>query len=450
LFYQTALDIVGARDPSRSKLGVAVAQFDHHTEHFAQHWRETYAELRGSCPVAHSDRHGGFHVVTRYADVRRVLQDPVTFACGRELEFAEAPGQRTGGVTVPVNVVRMGMMEMDPPESQVYRRLLAPHFSPKAIKEYQPRLAEIVSWLVDRVIGSGRIDFVDDLSNPLPALVSLDYFGLPLERWADYASALHKAAYREKGSARAVGELLVDLRATLATLRATLPERRAAGAPDTVVDRLLGAEVDGAPLPDEIVTEMVFMLLNGGIDTSTALIASMFGHLGAQPGRRAELAADPDLIPTAVDEMLRYFTPGTGVARTVTAPVELSGVALRPGDRVLLALGSANNDPDMFPEPDDIRLDRDNNSKHLAFGSGIHRCLGAFLAPAEMAVLLREVLRRMPDYALDESKIARYPTIPLVNGYLAMPATFTPGEPVLTGFDARLPVRSGPRVGAAR
>jgi cytochrome P450 len=168
----------------------------------------------------------------------------------------------------------------------------------------------------------------------------------------------------------------------------------------------------------------------------------MFGYLGANPERRAELAADARLIPTAVDEMLRYFTPGTAVARTVTAPVELGGVSLRPGDRVLLALGSANNDPDMFPGPDQIRLDRDNNSKHLAFGSGIHRCLGAFLAPAEMSVLLREVLCRMPDFAIDESKVIRYPTIPLVNGYIVMPASFTPGPTVLTGFDARLPIRA--------
>ena len=416
-------------------------EFDHHTEHFAQHWRETYAELRAGCPVAHSDAHGGFSVVTRYEDVRRVLHDPKTFACGRELEFSDVPGRRTGGVTVPVNPVRMGMMEMDPPDSQDYRRLLAPYFSPKAIKEYRPRLAEIVSWMVDRVIGPGRIDFVDDLSNPLPALVSLDYFGLPLDRWETYASALHKAAYREKGSARAVGELLVDLRATVGHRRALVAGRNPA-APETVLDRLLSAEVNGVPLTDELVTELLFMLLNGGIDTSTALIASMFGYLGAHPERRAELAADARMIPTAVDEMLRYFAPGTGVARTVTAPVELGGVSLRPGDRVLLALGSANNDPDMFPEPDQIRLNRDNNSKHLAFGSGIHRCLGAFLAPAEMSVLLEEVLRRMPDFAIDEARVIRYPTIPLVNGYIVMPASFTPGPTVLTGFDTRLPIRT--------
>lgn len=148
--------------------GVAVEHFDHHTEYFAQHWRETYAAMRQRCPVAHSDEHGGFYVVTRYDDVKRVLQDPATFACRRDIEF---DGHTTGGVTVPVNPVRMGFMEMDPPDSQSYRKVLAPRFSAKAIKEYRPRMAEIVTWMVDRVIESGRIDFVDDLANPLPALV---------------------------------------------------------------------------------------------------------------------------------------------------------------------------------------------------------------------------------------------------------------------------------------
>lgn len=129
------------------------------------------------------------------------------------------------------------------------------------------------------------------------------------------------------------------------------------------------------------------------------------------------------------------------MARTVVAPVELGGRQLRPGDRLLLGLGSANNDPARFPEPDEIRFDRENNSSHLALGSGIHRCLGAFLAPAEMIVLLEEVLRRMPDFVIDLDAVVRYPAIPLVNGCVAMPATFTPGERVLTEFDRTLPVR---------
>lgn len=416
-----------------STVDVAVDDFDHHSEEFAAHWREQYADLRSRCPVAHTPRHGGYAVVTRYEDVMRVLRDPDTFACGRDLEF---DGHRTGGVTVPINPVRMGMMEMDPPESLGYRRVLAARFSAKAIQAYRPRLAEIVGWTVDRVVESGRIDFVDDLANPLPALVSLDYFGLPLDKWESYATALHKAAYRERGSARAVGELLADLGGIVAERRRTAGER------DDIVDRLLTAEVDGVPMPDDTVTEMLFMLLNGGIDTSTALIASMFLHLHEHRDERARLAADPALIPAAVDEMLRFFTPGTGVARTVTRPVELAGVPLRPGDRVLLALGSANNDPDVFPDPDTVRLDRANNGRHLAFGNGVHRCLGAFLAPAEMIVLLEQVLRRMPDYEIDTAAVQRYPTIPLINGYIRMPATFTPSTRELVGFDTRLPVRS--------
>ena len=407
--------------------------FDHHTEHFAQQWREIYRGLRGSCPVAHTEAHDGFYVITRYADVKRVMSDPETFACGRDLEF---DGRVTGGVTIPVNPVRMGMMETDPPLSQAYRRPLANLFTAKAIAAYEPRLAEIVTWTVDRVIENGRLDFVDDLANPLPAMVSLDYFGLPLDKWESYATVLHKAAYREKGSARAVVALVEDVREIVAARRATAGER------GDVLDRLLTIEVNGAPLPEEEVVNQVFMLLNGGIDTSTALIASMFLYLSEHPTDRAALTADPSRIPGAVDEMLRYFTPGPGVARTVVAPVELGGVQLRPGDRILLALGSANNDEDVFSGPDEVRLDRENSGKHLAFGYGMHRCLGAFLAPAEMRLLLQEVLRRLPDYVVHVEAAVHYPTIPLINGWIAMPATFTPGTRVLTGFDAALPVRA--------
>ena len=148
-------------------------QFDHHTEHFADHWREIYRDLRGSCPVPHTDAHGGVHVITRYADVKAGMSDPETFACGRDLEVG---GTVTGGVTIPINPVQMGMMETDPPLSQAYRRSIANLFTSKAIAEYEPRMAEIVTWTVDRVIERGRLDFVDDLANPLPAMVSLDYF----------------------------------------------------------------------------------------------------------------------------------------------------------------------------------------------------------------------------------------------------------------------------------
>lgn len=408
-------------------------QFDHHSQDFAQHWRDIYAGMRQHCPVGHSDRHDGFSVLTRYDDIKTVLADPETFASGRDLSFAD--GVVSGGATVPTNPVRMGMMEMDPPVSQAYRKLLAPLLSRKSIDAYRPRMQEIVSWTIDRVIESGSVDFVDEIANPLPAMVSLDYFGLSLDKWEQYATTLHKAVYREKGSVRDLLALVDDVRNTVVERRATAGER------GDLVDALLTGEVNGEPLDDEMVTELLFMLLNGGIDTSTALIAHMFGYLAENPGDRQTLIDDPALIPGAIDEMLRYFPPGTGVARTVAKPVEIGDHRFAPGDRVYCAIGGANLDPIVFEQPDQVRLDRDNSSKHLSFGFGVHRCLGAFLAPMELTVLLGEVLRRMPDYVVDAEQVRQYPTIPLVNGYLAMPARFSPGPRVLTGFAGALPVR---------
>jgi cytochrome P450 len=414
----------------------AVDQFDHHSQDFAQHWRDVYAGMRKQCPVAHSDRHGGFSILTRYDDIKKVLADPDTFVSGRELSLGGSVV--SGGATVPTNPVRMGMMEMDPPVSQAYRKLLAPLLSRKAIDAYRPRMQEIVSWTIDRVIESGSIDFVDEIANPLPAMVSLDYFGLSLDKWEQYATTLHKAVYREKGSVRDLVALVDDVRCTVVERRATAGER------GDLVDALLTGEVDGEPLNDDMVTELLFMLLNGGIDTSTALIAHMCGYLGEHPADRETLIADPTLIPSAIDEMLRYFAPGTGVARTIAKPVEIEGHRFAPGDRVYCAIGGANLDPAVFADPDEVRLARENSGKHLSFGFGVHRCLGSFLAPMELTVLLGEVLRRMPDYVIDRGGVQQYPTIPLVNGYLAMPATFTPGPRVLTGFASALPVRLEP------
>jgi cytochrome P450 len=393
--------------------------FDYHTEEFARNWRGIYADLRSRCPVLHSDRHDGFTVITRYRDCRQILNDPGTFASGRE--FDHLPGVK-GGIALPQNPIRMGMMEMDPPESTRYRRILAPRFTAKAVASYEPRLREIVTWTLDRVIESGEIDFVDDLANPLPALVSLDYIGLPLGRWVRYASILHSAVYREAGSAREIGWLLEDLHRIIRERREEGPDTR-----DDLVSALLTTESDGEPLCDQIIVELIFMLLNGGIDTSTALIAHMLGYLDQHRDIRTRLAADPALIPNAVDEMLRYVTPGPGLARTVVRPTEVSGHRLEPGDRVWIAFGSANTDETLFPDPHRIDIGRANASKHLALGSGVHRCLGAFLAAAEMRILLEELLERMPDYRIDHRRVQAYPRIPLVNGFIRMPASFTPG-----------------------
>ncbi len=394
--------------------------FDHHAADFAAGWREQYRELRETCPVLRVPGHGGFVLLTRYEDIRRVLLASKDFVSGRDLVIEGVPGTVAGGVTVPTNPFRMGMMEMDAPESLTLRRILVPWFSAKAVELTAPHIAEMVTWCLDRVIESGRCDVVDDLANPLPALVTLDLLGLPLRNWERYARVLHHAVYREKGSARELARLQADLR-SIVEERKTSPS-----AVMTPIDALLAAEAEGVPLPADLVVELVYMLLSGGIDTSTALIAHGVRYLSAHPEVAAELRAKPEMIAGAVDEMLRFYSPGTGIARTAVRDTTLGGLAAKAGERIFMGTGAANTDPAEFGQPEILDVHREAG-RHLAFGAGIHRCLGSFLAPREMAILLTEVLTRMPDLRVDEAAVRPYETIPLVAGFKAMPATFTPG-----------------------
>jgi cytochrome P450 len=394
--------------------------FDHHSTDFAAGWREQYREIRQTCPVLQAGGHGGFVLLTRYEDIKHVLLAPKDFASGRELEIEGVPGTVAGGVTVPTNPFRMGMMEMDPPESLRLRRILVPWFSARAVEVNAVHIRDMVTWCLDRVIESGRCDIVDDLANPVPALVTLDLMGLPLGNWERYARVLHGAVYREKGSAKELAWLQGDL-------QAIVEERRSfPSAVTTPLDALLAAEVDGTRLSIGLVVELVYMLLSGGIDTSTALIAHSVRYLSAHPRVAGELRANPELIPGAVDEMLRFYSPGTGIARTAVHDTTLGGVAISAGERLFMGTGAANTDPAEFDDPGTLDVRREAG-RHLAFGAGIHRCLGSFLAPREMAILLTEVLTRLPDLRVDEAGVRSYETIPLVGGFRAMPATFTPG-----------------------
>jgi cytochrome P450 len=364
--------------------------------------------------------HGGFVLLTRYEDIKQVLLASKDFVSGRDLTIDGMAGTVVGGVAVPANPFRMGMMEMDPPESLALRRLLVPWFSAKAVDLNAPHMAEMVTWCLDRVIESGRCDVVDDIANPLPALVTLDLLGLPLRNWERYARVLHHAVYRERGSAKELAWLQADLRAMV--------EERKAAASDvmTPVDALLAAEVEGVPMSTDLVVELVYMLLSGGIDTSTALIAHGVRYLSAHPEVANELRANPDMIGGAVDEMLRFYSPGTGIARTAVRDAIVGGFAVNAGERVFMGTGAANTDPAEFDDPGTLDVHR-QGGRHLAFGAGIHRCLGSLLAPREMAILLTEVLARMPDLRVDEAAVRPYETIPLVAGFKAMPATFTAG-----------------------
>jgi cytochrome P450 len=219
---------------------------------------------------------------------------------------------------------------------------------------------------------------------------------------------------------------LVDLFAVMNKLGETIAERRASPK-DDLISFLVRVEVEGKTLSDGEALEIVSLVLQGGVDTTTSLMANALLYLHQDRDARTRLIEEPELRKFACEEFLRVVTPVQTLARTVTRDTELGECQLPKGDRVLVAWASANRDERMFPQPDTIVLDRFPN-RHLSFGVGIHRCIGSNLARAQFLAVLDAVLHRMPDYNVLEEEVRRYPSMGMVHGVISIPATFTPGQ----------------------
>ncbi len=400
-----------------------VVELDHHSAAFAADPAGSLRALRESCPVGWSTAYDGFWALTRYADVSRVLNDAATFSSRHDLE-PESPFR---GVTIPPPPMRFIPVEMDPPEFLGYRRLLNPVFSPAAVERLQPSMVRFADWCIDQVIDRGEIDLVYDLASPVPAMVTLELLGLPTEDWPRFATTFHDMVAYPPGTPQlldafsSAATITADLRELVAQRRAR-PDRPRHGA----IDAWMDAEIDGARIDDERLVDIINLVLAGGIDTTTGAAAGAFVHLSHHPEHRQRLIDDPGLIETACEEYVRWVTPTPVLARTATCPVVIGGEEVAAHERVMANLFAANRDPDAFPAPDDVVLDRQPN-RHAAFGFGLHRCVGANLARAELEVMIGRVLARIPDYRVDDGRARRYDTAGIQNGWLTVPATFGAG-----------------------
>ena len=195
---------------------------------------------------------------------------------------------------------------------------------------------------------------------------------------------------------------------------------------DDVTTALVSSPLDGRMLSDDEITAIMWNLVAGGLDTTTSLVSWGLHHLGTHPEDRARLIDDPSLIPAAVEEFLRHYSPSETLTRTATRDVELGGRQIRRGDIVFISWVTANHDPAAFDAPEEIRIDREAN-KHLAFGLGGHRCIGSSIARIESELMLRDVLARVGDYVIDIDGFKPYPGNLLMTGVVSMPVTFTPG-----------------------
>ena len=384
--------------------------FDHHSQDFALNWRAAYGQILAA-GVARSESNCGFWLVSRHRDVQAVLMDPKRFSSARA-EAVAAPLAR--GVTIPPTGSRIGFMEMDPPRSTALRKLMSPWFSQAAVDGARDRIRQISAWVIDGVIAQGACDVVADLARPVPALLILDSLGLPLDRWQRYSDTLHAAVVRAPGSRAGMAGLMADLK----TIGAT-----GAYHPAGLFAALLQADIDGARLGIDMVVELVMMLLFGGTDTTVSTIASLMLHLATHPHDRQALIDTPALIPRAVEEILRFYPPSMSTARTVTSAACIDGVHMQPGDRVLCAIAGANTDDTQFERAGEFDVTRERNP-HMAFGRGIHSCLGQHLARADAQIFLQELLTRLPDFTIDTTQVVACDDRALVHGYAAMPVRF--------------------------
>jgi cytochrome P450 len=411
--------------------------FDRHTPEYRHDFEAITHELQAKCPIAWSDTYGGHWVAAGNREV---------FELARSAEFLsndhDVKGERRGyeGITIPTraSTVRGGFLEMDPPEQRHYRQALNPYLSPAAISRWIPVVDETIRACLDEKIEEGRIDFVDDLANVVPAVLTLAMMGIPLKHWTIYNEPAHAGVYTPPNSPEMQRVVQMHM-AMMRDLAAQIVEIRANPRPG-LVDALIHAEINGANPPDEDILGALALLIGGGFDTTTALTAHALEWLSENPEERARLSRERDtLLNSATEEFLRFYTPAPGDGRTFSQDCEIVGSRFEEGERVWLSWAMANRDPSVFSDPNKIDLSRTGN-RHASFGLGIHRCIGSNVARTVFKRMLVQVLDRMPDYRCDPEGAVHYETIGVIQGMRNLPATFTRGARLGAGLEETLEI----------
>lgn len=374
-----------------------------------------FAWMREHAP-AYFDEAAGVWGITRYADIKEISKDPET--------FSNAGGIRPDSDALPM------MIDMDAPEHVRRRRLVSEGFTPGRIREREEEIRGICDAIIDRVCERGAADFVSEIAAPLPMIVIGNMLGVAPEdrddllRWSD--DMLKSLGSPDPGA--------LD-RATLAAaeyaayITAVAAQRRRDAQSNDLVGTLVHAEIDGDRLDEDSLIYESLLILIGGDETTRHVISGGMYELLRHPDQLAALRADRALLPSAVEEMLRWVSPIKNMARQMTRDVELHGERLRKGQKLLLLYPSANRDERVFDDPEGFEIRRSPND-HMAFGFGAHFCLGNRLARLELNAMFDRILDRLPDLALADSGEPPKRAANFVSGYETMPVVFTPSAPL--------------------
>lgn len=363
-------------------------------------------EARKHCPVTQSDQHGGFWALFRYEDVGHVARNPVQFSSNHGL-----------GIPDHGMPIRWPPIEMDPPKHIQYRAPLMEWFSPGSVARLEPAIREVVTGLIDAFCETGTADLATQLTIPLPCKLIPAWLNLP----PDDAGQFHDWATRLLGPEQdyQAGIDMFSYFWTLCSSRRVDPQDPASD----FTSLLLTLVIEGERIGVEDAALTMCTLVSAGLDTTANAGSYILHILHRRHDLREILRTDRTLIPQAIEEFVRYISPVAMETRTTMTDVEIGGIPIPPGRKVLVNWLAANRDPAEFDDPHEIDLHRQVN-RHYGFGAGPHRCLGAHLARIELRILLEEVLDRIPDFTVLDEAVERYGGI--TRGVTSLPATFSP------------------------
>jgi cytochrome P450 len=365
--------------------------WDHADPAYNQQAHQIWDELRETCPVAHTDRYGGAWLPVRHEDISAIARDTDHFSSEGAV-LANKPPREEWISTAPIGGAPP--ITSDPPFHADARRLLLPAFSPQVVAEWEPEIRRLCNELIDNLEGLDVVDAAVQYAQNIPVYVIARMLGLPLEDSDYFRDTVHLVLEE-------IGAEFGDRRAGFEKLDAYLAvhvQDHIENPKDDLIGFLLNAKIYDQPLSPTHVVGTIILLMVAGIDTTWSSIGSSIWHLAHHPADLARMVAEPELLPTAIEELLRAYAPVT-MARIVSQDAEIGGCPVKQGDSVLLPFPAANRDPDVFENADTVIIDREVN-RHVAFGLGIHRCLGSNLARLELRVAVEVFINRFPKFEL--------------------------------------------------
>ena len=365
--------------------------WDHADPAYNQNAHQIWDQLRGTCPVAHTDRYGGAWLPVTHADVSAVARDTDHFSSEGAV-LANRPPREEWVTLAPIGAAPP--ITSDPPFHADARRLLLPAFSPQVVAEWEPEIRRLCNELIDNMGDIDTVDAAVQYAQNIPVYVIARMLGLPLEDSDYFRETVHMVLEE-------IGAEFGERQGAFEKLDAYLSmhvQDHIDNPKDDLIGFLLNAKIYDQPLSPQHVVGTIILLMVAGIDTTWSSIGSSIWHLAQHPSDLQRMVNEPELLPTAIEELLRMYAPVT-MARIVSQDAEIGGCPVKRGESVLLPFPAANRDPEVFPDADKVIIDREEN-RHVAFGLGIHRCLGSNLARLELRVAVQVFIQRFPKFEL--------------------------------------------------